>query len=109
MTGEGCGLIVLMREEDARAAGYPIHALIRGWGYSSDGKGGLTAPEVEGQARALRRAYERAGYSIATVGLIEGHGTGTALGDKVEISAIRSLLDTSPGEDTCWGKRLESR
>lgn len=102
MTGEGCGLLVLMREEDARAAGYRIHALIRGWGYSSDGKGGLTAPEVEGQARALRRAYERAGYSIATVGLIEGHGTGTALGDKVEISAIRSLLDASPGEDTCW-------
>ncbi|MBI3798495.1 MAG: SDR family NAD(P)-dependent oxidoreductase, partial [Deltaproteobacteria bacterium] len=102
LTGEGCGLVILMKEEDARAAGYPIHALIRGWGYSSDGSGGITAPEVEGQARALRRAYERAGYTISTVGLIEGHGTGTAVGDKVEISAIRCLLEASPGDEICW-------
>ena len=97
LTGEGCGIVVLAREADARAAGYPFHALIRGWGFSSDGAGGITAPEVEGQKRALRRAYERAGYSLSTVGLIEGHGTGTSLGDKVELTAIRSLLDESPG------------
>ena len=97
LTGEGCGIVVLAREEDARAAGHPIHALIRGWGYSSDGTGGITAPEVEGQMRALRHAYERAGYSINTVGLIEGHGTGTSLGDKVELTALRRLLDESPG------------
>jgi len=102
LTGEGCGFVVLMREEDAQAAGYLIHALIRGWGYSSDGSGGITAPEVEGQARALRRAYERTGYPISTVSLIEGHGTGTALGDKVEISAIRRLLDASPSDGICW-------
>ena len=98
LTGEGCGIVVLAREEDARAAGYPIHALIRGWGYSSDGAGGITAPEVEGQMRALRHAYERAGYSISTVGLIEGHGTGTSLGDQVELTALRRLLDESPGD-----------
>jgi enediyne polyketide synthase len=97
LTGEGCGIVVLAREEDARAAGHPIHALIRGWGYSSDGAGGITAPEVEGQMRALRRAYEHAGYSISTVGLIEGHGTGTSVGDKVELTALRRLLDESPG------------
>ena len=64
LPGEGCGLIVLMRESDARARGLKIHALLKGWAYSSDGKGGITAPEVEGQVRALRWAYERAGYPM---------------------------------------------
>ena len=101
LTGEGCGIVVLAREDAARAAGRPVRALIRGWGYSSDGAGGLTAPEVEGQIRALRRAYERAGYSMGTVGLIEGHGTGTSLGDKVELTAIRRLLEEEPGAGVC--------
>jgi acyl transferase domain-containing protein len=92
MTGEGCGIVVLMREADARARGLKIHALLKGWAYSSDGKGGITAPEVEGQARALRRAYDRAGYPMTSVGLIEGHGTGTPLGDKVELTAIQRVL-----------------
>lgn len=103
LTGEGCGILVLAREADARAAGLPVRALLRGWGYSSDGAAtGLTAPEVEGQVRALRRAYNRAGYGIGTVGYLEGHGTGTALGDKVELTAIRRLLDEAPGDATCW-------
>src|SRR5579864_1712496 len=101
LPGEGCGFFVLMREADARSGGFRIHALIRGWGISSDGTGGITAPEVEGQVRALSRAYERAGYPISTVGLIEGHGTGTTLGDKVEIAAIRKLLDQEPGAGVC--------
>ena len=101
LTGEGCGLLVLARDETARARGYPIRAVIRGWGISSDGAGGLTAPGVEGQARALRRAYARAGYPLATVELLEGHGTGTALGDKVELTALRRVLDESPGGGVC--------
>ena len=92
LPGEGCGLIVLMRESDARARGLKIHALLKGWAYSSDGKGGITAPEVEGQVRALRWAYERAGYPMSSVGLIEGHGTGTPVGDKVELTAIQQVL-----------------
>ena len=96
LPGEGCGIFVLMREDDARAQGRQIHAVLRGWGISSDGAGGITAPEVEGQMRALRSAYERAGYPISTVGLIEGHGTGTALGDKVEIAAVLGLLRDTP-------------
>jgi len=103
LTGEGCGILVLAREADARTAGLPVRALLRGWGYSSDGTAsGITAPDVEGQVRALRRAYERAGYGIGTVGYLEGHGTGTALGDKVELTAIRRLLDEAPGDATCW-------
>ncbi|WP_103532206.1 type I polyketide synthase [Streptomyces sp. SM11] len=86
--GEGCGMVVLMREEDAIAAGHRIYASIAGWGISSDGQGGITRPEVSGYQLALSRAYERAGFGIETVPLFEGHGTGTAVGDATELRAI---------------------
>ncbi len=86
--GEGCGFVALMRYEDALEQCEHIHAVIHGWGISSDGRGGLTRPEPAGQALALRRAYQRAGYGIETVGYFEGHGTGTKVGDAVEISAL---------------------
>jgi len=86
--GEGCGLVVLMRCEDAQAGRRRIHAIIRGWGVSSDGSGGITRPEVEGQLLALRRAYHRAGYSAGTVAYFEGHGTGTSVGDATELKAL---------------------
>src|ERR1044071_5911314 len=86
--GEGCGLVVLMRHEDALASGHKVYAVIRGWGVSSDGSGGITRPEVEGQLIALRRAYARAGYEAGTVGYFEGHGTGTAVGDATELQAL---------------------
>jgi enediyne polyketide synthase len=86
--GEGCGMVVLMREDDARAAGHRVYATIAGWGISSDGKGGITRPEINGYQLALRRAYERAGFGIETVGLFEGHGTGTKVGDETELTAL---------------------
>ncbi|WP_433541553.1 beta-ketoacyl synthase N-terminal-like domain-containing protein [Streptosporangium sandarakinum] len=86
--GEGCGMVVLMRESDALAAGHRIYATVAGWGISSDGRGGMTRPEVSGYQLALRRAYERAGFGIETVALFEGHGTGTALGDATELKAL---------------------
>jgi enediyne polyketide synthase len=86
--GEGCGFVVLMRHEDAIAQGRRIYASIRGWGISSDGAGGITRPEVDGQIQALRRAYRRAGYGIDTVGYFEGHGTGTSVGDATELQVI---------------------
>ncbi|WP_331755343.1 SDR family NAD(P)-dependent oxidoreductase (plasmid) [Streptomyces sp. NBC_00846] len=86
--GEGCGMVVLMREEDALAAGHRIYASIAGWGISSDGQGGITRPEVSGYQLAMARAYERAGFGIDTVPLFEGHGTGTAVGDATELRAI---------------------
>ena len=86
--GEGCGLIVLMRHEDALLKRRRIYAVIRGWGISSDGSGGITRPEVEGQIIALRRAYARAGYGPETVAYFEGHGTGTAVGDAAELQAL---------------------
>ena len=86
--GEGCGVILLMRHEDALSQGRNVYATIKGWGISSDGKGGITRPEVEGQLLALRRTYRRAGFGIETVAYFEGHGTGTSVGDTVELQAL---------------------
>ena len=88
--GEGSGMVVLMRESEARAQGKRIYATITGWGVSSDGKGGITRPEASGHRLALARAYGRAGYGVQTVSYFEGHGTGTALGDATEIDALGS-------------------
>jgi enediyne polyketide synthase len=86
--GEGCGVLLLMRQEDALSQGRHVYATIKGWGISSDGKGGITRPEVEGQLLALRRTYRRAGFGIETVAYFEGHGTGTSVGDTVELQAL---------------------
>ncbi|MFC4533323.1 type I polyketide synthase [Sphaerisporangium dianthi] len=86
--GEGCGMIVLMREDEAVKARRRIYATVAGYGISSDGKGGMTRPEVSGYKLALKRAYDRAGFGIETVELFEGHGTGTAVGDATELRAL---------------------
>jgi enediyne polyketide synthase len=86
--GEGCGMAVLMREQDALDQGLDIYAVITGWGISSDGKGGITRPEAAGHRLAISRAYGRAGYGVQTVSYFEGHGTGTALGDATELEAL---------------------
>lgn len=90
LPGEGCGMVVLMRAADAIAQARPIYALIRGWGISSDGRGGLTRPEYEGQKLAFERAYKKAGFGADTIGYFEGHGTGTAVGDATELKVIGS-------------------
>jgi len=92
LPGEGCGFVVLMRYEDAVAQGRNIRAKLIGWGMSSDGYGGMTRPESSGQRLALQRAYAKAGIPIETVTLFEGHGTGTPVGDPIEIETITSLL-----------------
>lgn len=95
--GEGCGFVVLMRYADALARGARIYALVRGWGVASDGSGGITRPEVEGHLLAVRRAYRRAGYGADTVSYFEGHGTGTAVGDAVELEALsRARREADP-------------
>ncbi len=91
--GEGCGVLVLKRLDDAERDGDRIYAVIRGIGASSDGKGkGITAPNPEGQRRALKRAYENAGVDPGTVDLFECHGTSTHVGDKVEVEALGELV-----------------
>ncbi|MBK8269990.1 MAG: SDR family NAD(P)-dependent oxidoreductase [Planctomycetes bacterium] len=86
--GEGCGFVVLMRERDAIKQDRQIYGVIRGWGVSSDGSGGITRPEVAGQKIALARAYRRAGFGADRISYFEGHGTGTAVGDATELRVL---------------------
>ncbi len=87
--GEGVGMIILKRLEDAEKDRDRIYAVIRGMGSSSDGKfQSIYAPRMEGQIKALKAAYEAAGVSPATIGLVEAHGTGTRVGDQVEFNAL---------------------
>jgi enediyne polyketide synthase len=86
--GEGCGMLVLLRQADADAKGLRSYATIAGWGYASDGRGGITRPDADGHQLAVDRAYQLAGFDIGTVGYLEGHGTGTAVGDETELRAL---------------------
>jgi enediyne polyketide synthase len=92
LPGEGCGFVALMRERQAFAWGKRIHGVIRGWGISSDGHGGLSRPEAAGQRLAIARAYRRAGFDVGTVPCFEGHGTGTTVGDAAELAALAGSL-----------------
>ena len=93
--GEGAGVAILMRKDEAVSRGLPIYAVVRGWGLSSDGSGGITRPNAEKQALAMRRCYAMAGYPINEVGYFEGHGTGTRVGDETELQAVIAALSAS--------------
>ncbi|MEU7369822.1 aminotransferase class I/II-fold pyridoxal phosphate-dependent enzyme [Streptomyces hygroscopicus] len=90
--GEGAGILVLRPLADALAAGDRVYAVIRGVGTANDGtvQGGMH-PQAAGQLRALRRAYRDAGLPPDSVGYLEAHGTGTTVGDPVEIGVLREL------------------
>ncbi|UKP00687.1 acyltransferase domain-containing protein [Nostoc sp. UHCC 0870] len=93
MLGEGVGMLVLKRLEDAQRDNDRIYAVIKGIGTSSDGRyKSIYAPRSEGQIKALRRAYEDAGFSPASVGLMEAHGTGTMVGDPTEFASIKEFF-----------------
>ena len=93
MIGEGIGMIAIKRLEDAERDGDKIYAVIKGIGASSDGKfKSIYAPRPEGQAKALNRAYDDAGFAPHSVGLIEAHGTGTAAGDVAEFNGLNSVF-----------------
>ena len=93
---EGLACLVLKRVEDAVADGDRIYAVIRGIAGGSDGKSrSLTAPRREGQELTLRRAYQQAGFDPSTISLVECHGTGTKLGDRVECESLASVLRES--------------
>ncbi|WP_018252961.1 type I polyketide synthase [Salinispora mooreana] len=97
LPGEGCGIVALMRADEAQRRGLRVYARLTGWATSSDGSGGLTRPDMGGQALALRRAYQAAGVKPEHVGLIEGHGTGTAVGDRVELETLTRIRRDATG------------
>ncbi|PSN64199.1 beta-ketoacyl synthase domain-containing protein [Corynespora cassiicola Philippines] len=91
--GEGCGVVVLKRLEDALRDGDPVRAVIRGSGVNSDGfTQGITMPSSEAQARLIRDVYAAAGLGLADTQYIEAHGTGTKVGDPIECRAIYETL-----------------
>ncbi len=90
LLGEGLGMVALKRLEDAERDGDRIYAVLRGVGSSSDGRAkSVYAPLAAGQARALRQAYDHAGYGPETVELVEAHGTGTKAGDAAEAEGLK--------------------
>lgn len=91
--GSGAGVVVLARLDDALAAGDHVRAVIRGNAINNDGAGkvGFSAPSVSGQAEAVAQAVSVSGVDPRTVGYIEAHGTGTALGDPVEVAALSEV------------------
>ncbi|DAC70252.1 MAG TPA: polyketide synthase, partial [Candidatus Poseidoniales archaeon] len=103
--GEGAGVMVLKRLSDAIADDDTIHAVIRGIGGSSDGRGkGITAPSQRGQIQAIARAYNQAGYPASSVELVEAHGTSTKVGDATELSTLTRLwTDVASGDNVAVG------
>jgi acyl transferase domain-containing protein/acyl carrier protein len=91
--GEGVGAIVLKRLGDAEADGDSIHGVILGSGVNQDGRtNGITAPSLSSQMELVRDIYEKYGIDPESIGYVEMHGTGTKLGDPIELEAISAVF-----------------
>ena len=98
--GEGCGVIVLKRLDDAIADGNRVLAVVRGSAVNQDGhSNGLTAPNRQAQVEVIREALERAGARSTDLDYLEAHGTGTPLGDPIELAAIGDVLNADRQRD----------
>lgn len=98
--GEGAGAVVIRPLADALADGDRVYAVIKGIGSANDGASpGPLAPTAEGQLRAMRRAYDNAGVAPSSVAFLEAHGTGTTVGDRAEVEALRRLRTEYPDDD----------
>nr|WP_321397890.1 beta-ketoacyl synthase N-terminal-like domain-containing protein [uncultured Desulfobacter sp.] len=100
VVGEGAGLVLLKRLDDALACEDTIHAVIKGWGVSNDIEGNLVAPASEGQVRAMCHAFDMAGWSFGDIQYMECHGSGTPKGDQVEVRSIMQMLEKYRCMDT---------
>ena len=96
MVGNGAGIVVLKRLEDTITDRDYLYAVIRGSAINNDGirKSGFTAPSVEGQVEAVRAAQQMGHVEPETITYVETHGTGTSLGDPIEVGALRVVFDT---------------
>ncbi|WP_028545684.1 type I polyketide synthase [Paenibacillus taiwanensis] len=93
--GEGVGVIVLKRLADAVRDEDLIYGVIRGWGMNQDGRtNGITAPSGQSQSELERDVYERFGINPESITMVETHGTGTKLGDPIEVEALTAAFQT---------------
>ncbi|MBF6223578.1 SDR family NAD(P)-dependent oxidoreductase [Nocardia abscessus] len=100
--GDGCAVVILQRSADAVREGNRVYAEIVGTAVGSDGRSnGLYAPNGRAQQETLRNAWSRAGYAPSSAGYIECHGTGTPLGDAVEVGALAAALGDG-ADDPVW-------
>ncbi|MBX3711493.1 MAG: SDR family NAD(P)-dependent oxidoreductase [Lysobacter sp.] len=91
--GEGVGVVVLKRLDDALRDGDRIDAVIEGWGVNQDGRSnGITAPNQDAQTALLQSVYRRFGIDPDGLQLIEAHGTGTRLGDPIEVAGLKAAF-----------------
>ena len=91
VNGEGVGVVMLKRLADAQRDNDRIYGVVEGWGLNQDGKtNGITAPNADSQARLQQEVYEKFGIDPAGIGLLEAHGTGTALGDPIEVAGLKA-------------------
>ncbi|HEV7509231.1 MAG TPA: SDR family NAD(P)-dependent oxidoreductase [Thermoanaerobaculia bacterium] len=101
--GEGAGVVVLKPLSAAVACGDDIYAVIRGSAVNQDGRtNGLMAPNGPAQEAVIRRAYRSAGIDPGEVSFVETHGTGTALGDRIEAGALGAVMSSASRRDACW-------
>jgi PfaB family protein len=101
VVGEGAGIFILKRLEDAIAHDDYIYATIEGIGLSNDIEGNIMSPDTEGQSRAMQSAYSKAGWLPNQVQHIECHGTGTPVGDGVEFLSLNNLWQSHKAEGEC--------
>ncbi len=100
--GEGCGVVVLKRLSDAIRDHNRIEAVVYGSAVNQDGRSnGLTAPNGLAQERVIKKALEDAGLKADAIDYIEAHGTGTSLGDPIELRAIGKIMEGRPNEKPC--------
>jgi acyl transferase domain-containing protein/enoyl-CoA hydratase/carnithine racemase/acyl carrier protein len=101
--GEGVGVVFLKRLEEAERDGDQIYGVIRGWGVNQDGKtNGITAPNPDSQARLEKEIYDKYGINPENIQLVETHGTGTKLGDPIEVEGLeKSFKSFTTKENYC--------
>ncbi|MEO0683695.1 MAG: type I polyketide synthase, partial [Cyanobacteria bacterium J06649_11] len=97
VSGNGIGIVVLKRLDDALADRDCIHAVVKGSAINNDGalKLGYTAPSIDGQTQVISEALAISSVKAETIGYVEAHGTGTKLGDPIEISALTTAFRAS--------------